>query len=54
MELKPIWLQLQDEIPTSTYKVPKEPGSLKAGAKVPSKQHTKPVANRSVRVDIEN
>ena len=43
----------QDEIPTSTYKAPKEPGSLKAGAKVPSKQHTKPVANRSVRVDIE-
>ncbi|NLO10737.1 MAG: chemotaxis protein CheA [Clostridiales bacterium] len=41
----------QDEAPTT--KVSTEPGSLKAGAATTSKQTTKPVANRSVRVDID-
>lgn len=43
----------QEEAPVTTYKTNADPGSLKAGTAVASKQTTKPVANRSVRVDIE-
>ena len=43
----------QDEASSTTYKTTTEPGSLRAGTAATSKQTTKPVANRSVRVDIE-
>ncbi len=43
----------KDEAPSNTYKAASNPGSLKAGNAAVSKQTTKPVANRSVRVDIE-
>lgn len=43
----------QDETPVVVYKAPTEPDSLKAGGAAANKQPTKPVANRSVRVDIE-
>lgn len=43
----------QDEVSTSSSNAAKELGSLKAGNVQASKQPTKPVANRSVRVDIE-
>jgi two-component system chemotaxis sensor kinase CheA len=43
----------QDEAPAVTYKAPAESDSLKAGGSTVSKQPAKPVANRSVRVDIE-
>lgn len=43
----------QDEGVTTTKKVDADPGSLKAKSTVASKQTSKPVANRSVRVDIE-
>lgn len=43
----------QDEASTTIYKPATDPGSLKAGTVQASKQPTKPVANRSVRVDIE-
>lgn len=43
----------QDEASVSTYKAAKGAGSLKVGKSVSGKQSTKPVANRSVRVDID-
>ena len=43
----------QEEAPKATYKAPTDPSSLKAGSTAVSKQPIKPVANRSVRVDIE-
>ncbi len=43
----------QDEASTSTYKAAKGAGSLMTGKAVAGKQSTKPVANRSVRVDID-
>lgn len=43
----------QDEASISVHKAVTEPGSLKVGATAVSKQTAKPVANRSVRVDIE-
>lgn len=43
----------QDEASASVPKTVTDPGSLKAGSSVVSRQATKPVANRSVRVDIE-
>ena len=43
----------QDEASSTSYKTAPEPGSLKAGAAQAAKQTAKPVANRSVRVDIE-
>ncbi|MBH1942010.1 chemotaxis protein CheA [Mobilitalea sibirica] len=43
----------QDEALQSQPKTVKDPGSLKAGNAPAAKQTTKPVANRSVRVDIE-
>lgn len=43
----------QDEVSSTTYKQAPEPGSLKAGTAPAAKQAAKPVANRSVRVDIE-
>jgi two-component system chemotaxis sensor kinase CheA len=43
----------QDEAITSSQKIAKEPGSLKAQSAAAARQSAKPVANRSVRVDIE-
>jgi two-component system chemotaxis sensor kinase CheA len=43
----------QEEALISSPKPAVEPGSLKAGGAAPARQTTKPIANRSVRVDIE-